>query len=246
MKKTVKKFSEYIFLVENKLNEAKQDKLASERIEALELHLINDKGIEEAEVGEIYPTKYDYTTFDTDHGEFLVLLEDEAEDRAMEYNRELIDDIGLEGINNLYMPDYITKYGHKWAEEAHEEYIQSTYEDYITSDIENFWEMCVDKGLIDEPEDDDYSDLDPYDYFDDMIEKEMSDERSHYDWYCDTVGEEEALQTMVDNDFIDIDAICKEIIDIDGVGHTLSSYDGEEYEQTVGKKKNLYYIYRTN
>jgi hypothetical protein len=45
------------------------------------------------------------------------------------------------------------------------------------------------------------------------------------------------------NNFINIDSLVKEIIQVDGRGHVISSYDGNEYEANVNNK--WYFVYRT-
>ena len=54
------------------------------------------------------------------------------------------------------------------------------------------------------------------------------------------VGDQEFNKTILSNDLIDIDALAQYCVDVDGVGHFLSSYDGEELEY------NNYYLYRVN
>ena len=45
------------------------------------------------------------------------------------------------------------------------------------------------------------------------------------------------------NNFIDIDSLVEEMIQVDGRGHIISSYDGNEYEANVNN--NWYFVYRT-
>ena len=54
------------------------------------------------------------------------------------------------------------------------------------------------------------------------------------------LGDQEFNKTILSNNLIDIDALAQYCVDVDGVGHFLSSYDGEELEY------NNYYLYRVN
>ena len=53
-------------------------------------------------------------------------------------------------------------------------------------------------------------------------------------------GEEETYDTIKDNNLIDLEELATYIVDLDGVGHFLATYDGEELEH------NEYYAYRVN
>lgn len=53
-------------------------------------------------------------------------------------------------------------------------------------------------------------------------------------------GDEEFQRILIQENLVDIEELSKYCVDIDGVGHFIASYDGDEIEQ------NGYYIYRTN
>lgn len=53
-------------------------------------------------------------------------------------------------------------------------------------------------------------------------------------------GESEFQRVLIQENLIDIEELAKYCVDIDGVGHFIASYDGDETEQ------DGYYIYRTN
>ena len=53
-------------------------------------------------------------------------------------------------------------------------------------------------------------------------------------------GEEEFQRVLINEGLIDIEELAKYCVDIDGVGHFIASFDGDETEQ------DGYYIYRTN
>jgi hypothetical protein len=53
-------------------------------------------------------------------------------------------------------------------------------------------------------------------------------------------GEEEFQKVLIRENLIDIEELSKYCVDVDGVGHFIASYDGDETEHEG------YYIYRTN
>ena len=71
-----------------------------------------------------------------------------------------------------------------------------------------------------------------------LAEKMMSDDSVQY--YIDNFGESEFNELVKNNNLADFDAIAEYVVDIDGPGHILSSYDGEMYEE------GDFYIFRTN
>ena len=87
-------------------------------------------------------------------------------------------------------------------------------------------------------------DRDNYDIDEDKLEnliEELKDE-----WRYDPMGK--LKEYGYDNDFIsryiDEDRLIQDIIDVDGYGHTLSIYDGNEYEYYING--TTYYVFRTN
>lgn len=53
-------------------------------------------------------------------------------------------------------------------------------------------------------------------------------------------GDEEFQRVLIQENLVDIEELSKYCVDIDGVGHFIASYDGDETEHEG------YYIYRTN
>ena len=48
------------------------------------------------------------------------------------------------------------------------------------------------------------------------------------------------LEFLVNQDMIDMDSLVRDVVDTDGYGHTLNTYDGSENEIMFGD--TLYYI----
>ena len=60
------------------------------------------------------------------------------------------------------------------------------------------------------------------------------------DEYKFQFGEEAFRDTLLENNLIDIEKVAKWCVDMDGVAHTLATYDGQEEEF------NGFYFFRTN
>ena len=74
---------------------------------------------------------------------------------------------------------------------------------------------------------------------DEYVERRMDEVRNDPVGFLRDFGMEESIK-----DFIDEDEFIEGVIESDGRGHTLSSYDGVENE--VSFDDEWYYIYRTN
>ena len=86
-------------------------------------------------------------------------------------------------------------------------------------------------------------DDDSYEYTeeakDNYVERRKSEVKDDPVNFLKDFGMEESIK-----DFIDEDDFIEAVIEADGRGHTLSSYDG--YENEVSFDDEWYYIYRTN
>ena len=60
------------------------------------------------------------------------------------------------------------------------------------------------------------------------------------EWFKDMFGMEEFNNTCEEYDLIDWEAVIEEAIAVDGCGHFIATYDGEENEM------DEYFIYRLN
>lgn len=76
----------------------------------------------------------------------------------------------------------------------------------------------------------------PQELIDDAVESNLDEVRDNPLSYIEAYG-------LDVDDFIDIDSLVEEIIQVDGRGHIISSYDGNEYEANVNNK--WYFVYRT-
>jgi hypothetical protein len=60
-----------------------------------------------------------------------------------------------------------------------------------------------------------------------MTENQLDEGNNGLDYFISNFGEEETYKMVRDNNLIDIDEASKDAVNVDGIGHFLSSYDGE-------------------
>ena len=117
------------------------------------------------------------------------------------------------------------------TETAFDEWIDSEYstlEEEITNSYGNCYEYGREGYLV---LTDTEADSEAYDY-------------TYSIWEECYLTEEVKKQLGFLADYIDLDQATKDAIQADGRGNSLSSYDGEEYEETINNV--TYYIYRIN
>ena len=173
----------------------------------------------------------DENTFEVDGAEYLVLTEDEREEEFYNYQKNLIDDMGLESFSE-WAQDYIIDnfVDDEWFMEA----MRESFEYYI-SDINE------------EPADDE------------KFENRLQEEISEYDceteedylnylcdlelpiqWFLNNFSEDEFNRTVKEYDLIDWEDVINWVAHEDGYG-CLAAYDFMEMEL----EDNLY-AYRIN
>ena len=167
----------------------------------------------------------------TDIGEYIVFDNyEDAENIAIERNIEILEDCGipenlifeaeLQGlIDTWYFEEYFNEL-HQF--EAYDEGLE-----YIITDEQN---ELLESGEITEQEIRD-------NLYDSLQASIKGNELEEYKFQF---GEEDFQRVLIEHNLIDITALAKWCVGMDGVGHTLASYDGDETEC------NGYYIYRIN
>lgn len=186
--------------------------------------------------------------FDTPEGDYLVLTEDEAYDRALEDIQGTIDEMGLDAftenfrdyiLNNLlddyhikeeaivgYYADYAEDIKHEPSDEFENRLIEEMYENEILTDDD-----------FEDGEDgkkDHYAlkpsvDLEAKEY---EYAQMLSEDVIVSDWLYDTFGDdvEKMSEWLSSNGYIDWDEVKRQCIRDDGVAHFIAGYDGEEIE----------------
>ena len=79
------------------------------------------------------------------------------------------------------------------------------------------------------------------DFVNALTDDQINQGNDGFDYYIDNFGEEEAFNMAVKNNLIDIESASEDAVNVDGVAHFISSYDGEEIALNNGS-----YAYRIN
>ncbi len=181
-----------------------------------------------------------------------------TEKTAVRYVENLIDDVGLEGFRTGFVENHIDEEELKnYFRESEEDYVRENLEDFFDEDdfeysdpevqqrIDEITEMLEDsENLSQEQYDELNEELDELKDSDKTIPENLIDEK------VESLLEDktyDAAGTIRDygldmQDFIDMDALIKDVVDTDGYGTTINSYDGTE--DTVEFDNETYYIFQ--
>ena len=181
-----------------------------------------------------------------------------TEKTAYETVENLIDDVGLEGFRSSFVENHIDEEELKdYFREGEEDYVRENLEDFFDEDdfeysdsevqqrIDEITEMLEDsENLSQEQYDELNEELDELKDSDKTIPENLIEEKVESllsDKTYDAVG------TIRDygldmKDFIDMDDLIKDVVDTDGYGDTINSYDGSE--DTVEFDNETYYIFQ--
>lgn len=192
--------------------------------------------------------------YTSQYGDYLIFdNEEEAFDEAVEYEKQVLDDIGIDGIRFDRL-DY--PMSHYVDQDWFESYFQESYEFYA-QDIESesssrgSWtanrliEECIDAGIITEDElDDDGEYIGGLDLVNELADFLTDGIGDYVEEYKFQMGEDEFNAVVKEYKLIDFDELAFDFVQHDGVAIELASYDGEEVEYEYDGK--TYYMYRTN
>ena len=147
---------------------------------------------------------------------------DDAKEASNESVKNLLDDVGIAGIQFDSIGGIEQFIDTGWFETA----LRESAENYI-SDIK------------DEPGryEDEFGDLDE----EDAIDKYVDDAGDAIEWFKMDFGEDYFSKIVMDNGLVDMDALAEAITEADGPVNELARYDGKEIELPCG-----YYCYRSN
>jgi len=215
--------------------------------------------------------KNEFTIFSAS---YLVLNEEEADEQSLESEKNILEDIGIEGLgeNNLqYIYDNFvnTEWFDTNMEESNEIYAQDIRTESSSNDIyiNRLHEEMVEKSIMDEPEwpdENDFADEEEYELaketynselenevennIDSFVETLNNDYDSGLEYFKSNFGNEELHRIIKNDNLVDLDAVAQWIISLDGRGQALSAYDGVENEYSITFKGIDYdfLIYRTN
>lgn len=150
---------------------------------------------------------------------------DMARGAAFEGISDLLDDIGIDGINFDNIGGIEQYVAVNWFDDAKREYAEFYVSDIKESEPERYKE--------------EFGDLDE----EDAVEKylEESCEEDSIEWYISNFGKDEFNKCVKENGVLDYQKLIRAILDTDGPASELASYDGKEIELPCG-----YYCYRHN
>ena len=197
-----------------------------ERFEALAKFL----GVE---VEDLTVSKYDERVFENEEaGEYIVLTEEEADEAAEENLKELINELGLQSFTEDFQQWILDNcVDSDWFAEALEDY-EIGYIEEIRDEKSDYEEY---KSRLDEEMNDAGVDTE-----EEFLEYLIECYDDPVEWFKDMFGMEEFTNTIEEYNLIDWEAVINEAIEVDGCGHFIATYDGEENE--MGE----YFIYRLN
>jgi hypothetical protein len=195
--------------------------------------LIEETGSTDIEISYVSNDGKEFYATDNDVEYRVFKTEDDAEETAIQQVREDLEE-NPEYFNQDWLMNYID--GRDFFEEALNEMNQS-YVDDIESESDSKYANrliaeLVENGLMDEADaKSDYAqpmadDL-KSDYVALLTEDKMNEGNDGLDYFIFNFGEEETYKMVIDNNLIDIDEASKDAVSTDGIGHFLSSYDGE-------------------
>lgn len=202
---------------------------------------------------------YDDDHFETEDGEeYIVCDELRALDLAGEDIRNFIDELGISGFSEDFQ-EWIKENAldTDWFDEVQDEdcmnYVNNIESEESDKYENRFFEELDERGLVDQyffeedPEtgkliatENSDKDIDELkELFVDSMKRDYADS---IEWFVDSFGSSELDRVIKEGKVsFDEDAIVDEVIDQDGVAHSLSTYDGEEIDLGDGL-----FAYRTN
>ena len=146
----------------------------------------------------------------------------DAEEASNEGVKQILDDLGITGLNFDNLGGIEQFIDVDWFETA----LRECAENYI-SDIKS------EPGRYE----DEFGDLDE----EDAIDKYVNEAGDAIEWFKMEFGEDYFNKTVKDNGLVDLDALAEAITEADGPANELARYDGKEIELPCG-----YYCYRSN
>lgn len=172
---------------------------------------------------------WDDNTIEVEGQTFLVLDDSEADEYYNDYQKELIDDLGLESFSGSFQ-DWIID---NCIDEQHFFDIMNESNEFYLDDIENESSWTHDNRLEEEIAENNCVDREEY------LELLNNNYDNAVEWYRDSFGDEQFKDYIKENEhLIDWDSVIEECKRVDGRG-ILASYDGEEIEL-----ENGYFAYK--
>ena len=196
--------------------------MENEKVTALLTEVFEGENIDSIEIANDARIKVNGQTY-------LVLDDEEADNYYYDYQKGLIDDLGLDGFND-YFKDWIID---NCINEEHFFNIMNECNEFYLDDIENEESLTHDNRLEEEIEENGCKDRDGY------LELLNNNYDSAVDWYRDNFGDNMLTDYIKEHEYlIDWDTVIEECTSVDGRG-AISDYDGCEIEL-----EDWYFAYR--
>jgi hypothetical protein len=196
--------------------------------------LIEETGYDDLEITIVSNDGNEFYATD-ENAEYRVFkTEDDAEETAIQQVREDLEE-NPEYFNQDWLMNYID--GRDFFEEAltemNDSYVQDIEsETYKTKYANRLIDELVENGLMDEDDAEsenaeELADDLKYDYVTLLTQEKLEEGNDGLDYFINNFGEEETYKMVMDNNLIDIQEASQDAVQTDGIGHFLSSYDGE-------------------
>ena len=207
----------------------------------------NNEDLEFSEYGDS-PIMYNAEDKGTKYGEEYMVFKDydDAFEFAVDRVREDLEE-NPEYFNKDFLMSFIDDNADYWREVFYEmdngyaDDIESEsgyeYENRLIDEMVEWDIMSVEEAQSDDAES--IAEEKKSEFVDALVEDKMG--YGGYKYYSENFGEEDAMKVAIQNRLIDIQEASEEAVNIDGVGHFLSGYDGNEIELSHGA-----YAFRTN
>lgn len=221
-------------LVENKIIEVNAD--AADLFTAQDLEILPALNVlayfEEIQDGDEVEISHEYDNiFNINGAEYAIYNDyDAAEEEAVEQTIEILKDCGL----NDFLEDVAINHNMlnlNWFKDANKEYATFyAYDESIDfiADAEELEQL--ERGEITEDEIRE-------NIYNNMI---IEDAAEAFNDFVFNFGREYTMEIIKKYDLLNYEELAQYCVDVDGVGHTLAYYNGEELEY------NNYYLYRVN
>jgi hypothetical protein len=197
--------------------------------------LIEETGYDDLEISYVVDSKikYEFIASDGDVEYRVFKTEDDAEQIAVE---QVLEDLkeNPDYFNQDWLMNYID--GRDFFEEALNEmndgYVQDIESESDRKYANRLIAELVENGLMDEEdaESDNAEELADelkYDYVALLTEEKLDEGNDGLDYFINNFGESETYKMVMDNNLINVDEASQDAVQTDGIGHFLSSYDGE-------------------
>ena len=177
----------------------------------------------------------DRNIIEVNGAEYLVLTDEEADEVFYDYEMELLEDLGIEGLSDSFKS---WVYDNAIDNEYFEECVRESYESYA-EDIESEESYSDFENRLQE-EMNEWGAKDKEEFIDKLTENAIEEYGGAIQYCIDNYGEEWFNRVLRNNSYlIDYDSIIEEIERWDGRG-IIATYDFEE------KETDNYYVYRIN